>query len=76
MSGIVRWSTASGPPDRGEPDSTLDSDGKMLLRVGRREIPMAMHDHIAAELLAMLDIAPEVAKPVVRHPNGGRMDLT
>ena len=76
MNGIVRWSPADGPPCRGEPDGTLDADGKLLLRVGRREIPLAMHDHIAAELLTVLDIAPEVAKPVVRHPNGGRMDLT
>jgi len=75
MNDIVRWSPAAGPPDRGEPDATLQADGKMRLRIGRREVPLAMHDHIAAELLATLDIDPSVCQPVVRHPNCGRMDL-
>ena len=49
---------------------------KMLMRVGRRDIPLAMHDHIAAELLAVLDIDPSIATPIVRHPDGGRMHLS
>ncbi|MYD52431.1 MAG: hypothetical protein F4W93_13275 [Dehalococcoidia bacterium] len=61
MSGIVAWSPAVG---------------KMLMRVGRRDIPLAMHDHIAAELLAVLDIDPSIATPIVRHPDGGRMHLS
>lgn len=76
MSGIVAWSAAAGPPDRGRPDGTLDGDGKVLMRVGRRDIPLAMHDHIAAELLAVLDIDPSIATPMVRHPNVGRMHLS
>lgn len=72
---LVAWSPAGGPPDRGDADGTLSGDGKLSVVVGRRAVPLAMHDHVAAELLAVLDIDRAVARPVVRHGDRGMMEL-
>ena len=68
---LVAWRPGDEtPPSHPEP---LDADGKLRIRIGRLEVPLAMHDHHAAQLLAALMLPVQVG---VRDDTGAWMTVT